>query len=280
MPTPLISPILLRAAALALALAACGGASESSSATTGTRVALHTRVVVDERAQEPFTTKLGWTVALRQAAVSIGALYYFDGEPAFARRTPTSTPLHERLVEWLGPRSAWAHPGHYQAGNALGQMLTPSSVDLLNGLATLADAEGVTGTFRSARLVFGDGLTGPAAATLAGHVAVAVGVATRSEHPGDEAKHFWLTASLAEIAKSAAGGAVDGCAFERASVEADGTVTLRVDPRAWFGLVDFTELAPGSDEAPTVVEPTAPARIGFALGVAQLSAYHFSYAKE
>jgi hypothetical protein len=212
--------------------------------------------------------------------VSIGALYYFDGEPAFAKRMPRPAPLQERLAEWFGPRSAWAHPGHYQAGNALGQMLTPSSVDLLGGLAALADAEGVTGTFRSARLVFGDGLTGPAAPTLAGHVAVARGFATRSGAPDGEAKHFWLTASLAEVGKSAANGAVDGCAFERASVEADGTVTLRVDPLAWFNLVDFSDVPPGSPEAPTVIEPAAPARIGFTLGVAQLSAYHFSYVKE
>lgn len=262
-----------------LIVAACGGADDTSATTTGKRITLATRIVVDERARAPFVTRLGWKVTLDKAALSVGALYYFDGEPAFVRLSPRPSRFPQQLIEWLGPRTAWAHPGHYQTGNALGEMRTPSSVDLLSGPAALADADGVTGAFNSARFVFGDGLVGPAAPELAGNAAVASGVAMKSDSPDSEEKHFVFVASLAEIATHVAHGAVDGCAFESANVETDGTVTVRVDPTTWFGLVDFSNVAPGTPDSPTMVSAGEVARIAFTLGLAQLSAYHFSFAK-
>jgi hypothetical protein len=56
-------------------------------------------------------------------------------------------------------------------------------------------------------------------------------------------------------------------------------VTVRVDPSVWFFLVDFSELDPGTEDEPSELEPDSQPRIAFAEGLAQLSAYEFSYSK-
>ena len=60
-------------------------------------------------------------------------------------------------------------------------------------------------------------------------------------------------------------------------VDADGTVTTTVKPHVWFNLVDFSDVAPGTAEQPTEIARGQTAQIAFALGVVQLSAYHFAY---
>jgi hypothetical protein len=47
----------------------------------------------------------------------------------------------------------------------------------------------------------------------------------------------------------------------------------------WFDLVDFAELEPGSSDAPSEFESDTQPRLAFADGLAQLSAYEFSYSK-
>jgi hypothetical protein len=250
-------------------LEACG--ADSSDSTGGRRVVLHTRVEAAEDASE-FVTAAGWSVKLDRALLSTGALYYFDGAPPLAFRKKEST--GELAQRWLGLGVAHAHPGHYQAGNALGQMLESSSVDLLDGPVSLADGDGVTGTYRSARFSFVAPPTGPHADALDGHAALVEGVA---EKDGEEPRVFRAIADLADIEQSAAEGHVDGCVLDEVTVEGDGTVTVVVTPRVWFNLVDFSVLEPGSTDVPTEFPAGSQPKVAFSQGLAQLSAYHFSY---
>lgn len=260
---------LLLCLAPVLCLACSGGESES---TTGKRIQLRTIVQGNESVAKEFTTGTGWNVTLTAAALAIGGLYYFDGTPAFVELEPPRRPLFER-IQRLFVGVAYAHPQHYVAGNALGQMTTSSSADLFAGPTQLPDGEGVTGTYRSARLVLPESNAGPLADVLEQHVAVAVGVATKD----DEIVHFRAFAELADIEKTSPAGEIDGSVFDEVAVEIDGTVTLTVTPSIWFNLVDFSEVEPGTEDQPTELTPGGAAAIGFALGVAQLSAYHYSY---
>ena len=74
-------------------------------------------------------------------------------------------------------------------------------------------------------------------------------------------------------------GEVDGCVFDTADVQDDGTVTLTFEPKIWFDLVDFSKVDPGTADAPTEIPHGDIAQIGFALGLVQLTAYHFAYSK-
>jgi hypothetical protein len=266
--------LLVVALALFGTLAGCS----AKDATTGKRVTLKTRATVEADSRTEFSTSFGWSVKLDEAVVAVGALYYFDGEPPFVRRdTPRPGPL-ERVAGWFGEGVAHAHPGHYQAGDAVGQMLEPGSVDLFATPVALGAGEGVTGTYWSAEFRFASKAVGAAAGKLAGHVAVAKGTATRSGDGGSTTVHFRITADFADVAKNVTEGEVDGCAFKKSDVEDDGTVTLTFKPSVWFDLVDFANIAPGTAEAPTEIAAGDIAHTGFVLGLVQLTAYAFSYA--
>ena len=70
---------------------------------------------------------------------------------------------------------------------------------------------------------------------------------------------------------------MEGCQFVEANVEGDGTVTVVVSPRVWLDLVDFSQIEPGTAEEPTEFPKDSQPAIAFAQGLAQLSAYEFSY---
>jgi len=253
---------------MALILASCG------EGTTGKRVVLHTRITSDLPADHTVVTSSGWSITLEAAAISTGALYYFDGEPAFTQRAPVRPNLLEQFIESLAPiQAAYAHPGHYVAGNAKGEQLESSSADLLAGAAPLPDGDGVSGPFRSATFSLAVPTAGPATTVLDGNVAMARGTATK----GGKTVHFLAVATLAEIEKTAKDGAITGCIFHEADVQAEGTVTITVHPRVWFSLIDFSVLAEGTAEAPTLLAADSTERIAFALGLTQLSAYDLAY---
>jgi hypothetical protein len=252
---------------LSCALLACGG----SDTTTGRPVVLHTALQSDPEIAGAFATETGWTVQLNKAVFSVGALYYFDGEPAFVLHE--QRPLWQRLARALGPSIAHAHPGHYLAGMALGQMTVPTPADLLAGKVVLPDGNGITGLYRSARLQLAAPTAGPGLTQLGGQVAVVEGVATKD----DQTVYFKLSASFADVARSVTQGQVDGCLFDEVEVEEGGTVTVTVKPHIWFNLVDFTGVAPGAAGTPTEIAAGETAQIAFALGLVQLSAYHFIY---
>ncbi|MFT3926828.1 MAG: hypothetical protein QM778_30060 [Myxococcales bacterium] len=240
--------------------------------TTGRPVALHTELAAAPEITQAFVIETGWTVKLSKAAVSVRALYYFEGEPAFV--------LHGLERSWLDEIAGWfvlpvahAHPGHYASGTALGQVLEAWSADLLAGTTELPNGTGITGLYRSARFVFGAPSAGPALTMLQGHAAVAEGVASK----GEQTVHFALAVDLAEIEQRATQGQVEGCDFAEAQVEGDGTVGVTIEPHVWFNLVDFGDVAPGSPEAPTQITGDETAHIAFTLGLVQLSAYRFTF---
>lgn len=269
-------------------LSACTG----SNRTTGKRVIFETSATTDQtELTSGFDTSLGWHVTLTQGAVAFESFYYFDGEPAFVRngvpraRPAVPSPV-DQVLQFLGEGVAHAHPGHYQAGNGLGQMLTPGSVDLFAEFTSLGAGSGVTGTYRSARFRFADEAVGAEAKTLGDHVAMVQGVATRLTAPEDagdaggaspKVVHFLMFADYADVTKNVTNGEVDGCQFEEADVQSDGTITLTFKPSVWFDLVDFKDVDPGSAEHPTEVEHGSLAHQGFALGLVQLTAYHFDF---
>ena len=253
---------------LATSLQAC---SSDGDATTGKRVVLHTRVQINDLATEPFVTEQGWTITLTSAAVSAGPFYYFDGTPPLV--------LGERHDSWqyaarvLGLGTAHAHPGHYQAGNAMGEMLESSSLDLLSGAVDFPDGEGITGTYRSARFTFA-APSGPAKRQLGAHVAVAEGMA---EKDGQEPRYFRAYADLTTIEYSVAEAKIEGCELTEVNVEGDGTITVTVNPKIWFDFLDFTDTEAGSADAPLEFAEGSAPQIAFVLGVTQLSAYKFAF---
>ncbi len=263
-----MQPRLILTLTTAATLVACGG----SDTTTGTRVTLRTALESDLGPDHAFVTNNGWAVTVTEAAVATGALYYFDGEPAFTfQRVPLYRELFEALT--LQPHAALAHPGHYVPGNAKGQQLAPFTVDLMAGTTMLPDGDGVSGAFRSGTFSFAAPTAGPAEAALAGSVARVKGRATKD----GRTIHFLATAELADITKTAKDGQVTGCVFTAAEVAGDGTVTVTVSPRVWFNLVDFAELSDGTADSPSLFPDDSTARIAFALGLTQLSAYHMAF---
>jgi hypothetical protein len=266
-----IGPFAL--ALLVPALEACS----STDATGGKRVVLHTRIELKSQDLTGFDTALGWHVTLERAFVATGAFGYFDGvPPLMVLRT---APPPRDAFAWsriLGVGVAHAHPGHYQAGTALGEMTEPSSIDLLSGTSTLADGDGVTGTYRSGRFSFGSPPVGPHARELDGHAALVEGSA---ELDGETTRHFRAFADVEELAKIQPEGNIDGCQFDEVAITDDGTVTVRVDPSVWFYLVDFSALDPGTEGEPSEFAAGSQPRLAFAEGLAQLSAYEFSYSR-
>jgi hypothetical protein len=251
----------LSAAAAAWVLS-CGADS-----TTGRELVLRTRATSDPALGSAFTTETGWTITLSKAVLSVGALYYLDGTPAFVQRDD----FRRELRQLFGVPVAYAHPGHYVAGDARGQMLTPAELSLGDGAVALGDGVGITGAVRSARLVLS-----PAKAPEQlppGVVALAEGIAQQ----GDTTVHFHLEATADEVDGHATAGQIDGCIFEEQDLTRDGTVTMTVLPHVWFDLVDFTGVGPGTERAPTELGSDDTARIAFVLGVVQLSAYRFAY---
>ncbi|WP_437731012.1 hypothetical protein [Sorangium sp. So ce1335] len=266
------------AAALAAGALAAGCGTGDGDATSGKRLTLATQVAADAASVEPFTTALGWTITLSRAHLSVGSLHYFEGAPLTAHggapgRGGAASPL-DRLVRWVVPE-AHAHPGHYTAGEARGQMAERTSVDLLRGATALADADAVSGAVRSARFTFGAPPAGPLAAALDGRV---VAVEGRAEK-GDLARVFRARAGAADVADAATGEpAVEGCAFDEAFLDGPGVVTLVVKPSVWLDQVDFEEVAASEDGEPVELATGSQAQRGFTRGLKKGTAYAFSFA--
>jgi len=259
---------------IALSVACAPGcSSEAGGSTTGKRVELHTVISTEPAVQAQFTTGFGWDVELTQAKVAVSAFYYFDGPPPTASFRVPHRSLGERLSNYfIG--TAWAHPGHYQAGTALGQAIftNPIVYDLFSSdPVQLSDGDGVTGIYRSARFVLPK--NAPADSFLDGHLAVAEGRAVKHGETSAKPIYFRLIADYDDISMNVNEGAVDGCVLDETTVTGDGTITAEVKPTIWLNLVDFSKIEnPGSAGSPTEARNS-----GFSQGLTQLSAYHFTY---
>lgn len=249
---------------IGLALEACG--ADGASGTTGARVTLHGEARAAQGATAPFATGLGWTVTLVRAQLGVAALDYFTGEPIFSRLDGRSR-ARDPVRRFFGLATAHAHPGHYVAGDAMGEMTTPAALDLLAGPTALADGDGVTGVARSGRLTYAPLLEG-------GAVAIAEGTATN----GATTLRFSARATTADVLDAYGEPKLDGCVFTVAEIAASGTVTATVDPRVWLDQVDFGRLSPNPDGSPTDVARDAVAFNGFSRGLKKGTSVVFSYA--
>jgi len=224
------------------------------------RVELETRVVGlgGEGAFEnvPPTGVDPWTVVLDEAWAALGPIYLFEGEPLLVQAL-------ERLVM---PR-AFAHPGHYQEGEALGEALDQRVFDLLDpDGAALGTMQAVTGTCHSARVGLGTAEAGLAdGERLAGHALLLRGVASR----GDERIPFegWLDVDLY----------VEGIEVELDVDEAPGHLLVEVDLERWLRRVDFATASPGEGDEPAAVVEGTQAHNALTRGVDNTLAYRLRW---
>lgn len=244
-----------------------GCSSSGGDSTTGKRIVLKARVEAPSAAS--FTTKQGWAVTLSKAAISTGAFYYYEGATIFAQAPRPASPL----ARFFTVGSAFAHPGHYQPGNARGEMLIATSVDLVAGGADLGVGDGVTGTVRSATFTFGAPPVGPQAATLGTHVVVLEGKAVK----GEGTRVFRAEIDAADIADLENRPILEGCPFAETELTGDGTVTLTVNVPMWFELVEFDQVAASADGKPVTMDGIA--RNELVRGLKAGDRYVFTYTK-
>lgn len=265
-PPALVSVALLLSGAAA-SLAACD--EDATNDTSQKRITLTVSASAPAEARTTFTNSYQWAITLSKAELAIGAVYFFDGEPIFSQRAPTRTP-RERLANlFIG--TAHAHPGHYIPGNAVGQMLTPSSLSLLGDGATLGTGDGVTGLFRSARVTFPETVAGPEAPVLGDKIALFEGVARK----GGKNVGFRLTAARSELLDADGEARVEGTTISPAtSVAGDAKLTLVIDPRKFFDQSEFDGLPEG--ETPVDLPKDSDASRNFVRGVKSGPAYVFT----
>jgi hypothetical protein len=264
-----------------LAIGACAsdgggeGGGDDGETTTGKRVTFDT--VVQRKGELTFTNDEGWSVTLTRALVSVGPVYYFEGEPIeSATDALLAPPAHRGIWERASDLiigTAHAHPGHYVQGEARGEMLTASSVDLVGGPTTLAAGQGVTGLVRSARFSWTSPAEGPFAADLGSFVVVLEGHATKEA----EERWFRLEAGRDAVVDSSGEPRVDGCVFDAIEVEGNGTVTITLDPSVWIAGSDFAEAPEGAEGAPEVVPVGTQPFNAFDRGLKKGGGYRFTF---
>lgn len=250
---------------LILPTPACGDAET----TTGKRVDLRV-VVTAEAARASFATAAGWQVSLSRALLSLGPQYYNEGATIFTLHRPAA-PLFD-VRDWLSIRTAYAHPGHYVAGNARGEFLSATSIDLVSGSQALGSGSGTTGMVRSGSLAFQSPAQGPFAQALGANVLVLEGRATK----GNESHMFSAALSAADVSDTGGVAEVVGCAFQETEIKGNGTVTLAIDVAKWFELVEFERL-PASQDA---VALEGVAKNELVRGVRAGDRYRFSFVQD
>ena len=254
------------------ALSACSD-DDSETTTPGFRVDLGTRIEIEGGLSH--TNAFDWDIELSKVVLSSGPIYYFDGSPieTAALHPAPARPPGTRVFEWFAPRVAHAHPGHYDEGEAKGEMLEAASFDLAVGPASLPTGEGTSGVFRSARFTWASPATGPLAAELGGSVLILEGTAEK----GTSLVSFRLEASEADVLDSAGEPSLEGCTFDEANVQSNGTVTVRVDPSVWLNQAEFDDVLGDVESGPVLIPRDHPASKAFVRGIKKSSAVRFSF---
>jgi hypothetical protein len=263
---------------LCLGLNSCGGITPDQ------RVELHTQVT--SSSTPSFQNAFGWTVHVEGAWMSIAALRLLEGE-ALERRTarlpedladqaplpPLPTP-QRRWFDYL-VSTAYAHPGHYQEGNVVAEMLTPASVDLGRTTA-LAPSQAVTLQPRSGKVVFASPASGAHAHRLQASILRVMGRAVPGpDHAGAQAVYFDAEARSSDWASAEGPLQVPGCPFDGGQPTQGATLQLDVDWILWFDQVDFSDLPPGSEAEPSALRQSPRSHGGFLRGIAKATAYRF-----
>ena len=176
------------------------------------------------------TTSVGWHVVIDRAAIAMGPVRWYEGEPLFGQR-------------WLGRFQfgvAEAHPGHYVPGEALADVTSQRAIDLLApGGVDLETATGVTGDANSAAIELRapSADLGPAGTILGGHTLTLRGVATRDT----TTVHFDVSLDLDQI--------VNGIPAHAHIVVGPGRWDIGVDLVDFVDRADFSTLpAPSGTE--------------------------------
>jgi hypothetical protein len=192
-------------------------------------------------------TDTGWTVTLSAATVHLEALRFFEGKVLLSRSMPW----------WRGllVSEAWAHPGHYVPGEALGELVSPAAVDLLASASEAwawSTANAVTGEYGSAQL------------TIVGTGLALAGTATKG------AAQVEFSVELAPAA------ALEGLRFEHTMTSSAGAVQLLVDLSVILSRVDFAQVGTGAKP----IDPTSPAFNGLTRGLEDTSAYVLTWKED
>jgi len=255
---------LVSVAQLALGVSACSEAN-----TGGKRVELVTTVDADTLS---FVNAYDLKVELELALLSIGPLRYVEGAPV-ALREPARR--RARWIEALSSvRTAHAHPGHYEEGQTLGEMLRPTTVDLAAGPTDLGSSPGVSGVARSALFCFQSPPAGELAASLGDDVVLIEGTAT-SLASGDSLR-FRARASVEQVLDAEGQPFVAGCELDDGNIQENGSVRLLVFPSVWLDQTDFSELSTNDDE-PIELDPATTPHKAFVRGLKKAAAYGFTY---
>lgn len=202
----------------------------------------------------------GWTVRPESLQVSVAPVRFFEGRVLLSERQ-----RKPRFDAWalLGVSTAWAHPGHYVPGDALGELLKEAVVvDLMAAEPTvLGEANAVTGSYGSLELTLPKTTTEDE--RLTGESVRLVGTAT-----GPQGQVLRFDARVA-LEKPLA-----GIRFEKElTAEEPGRVRIAVDLSKWLGRIDFGSL-PTADEGVTVRFPAdSQAQNALVRGVEDTSAY-------
>ncbi|MFP2906229.1 hypothetical protein ACLESD_14415 [Pyxidicoccus sp. 3LFB2] len=233
-------------AAASLALGGCGSAAER-----------RTFPVVVSATLPSGTNERGWTVTVESAHASLGPVRFFEGRVLLSsRRTPR--------FDWysLVGGTAHAHPGHYLPGDAMGEVLTTATVDLLAG-AALGDANAVTGEYGSLELT----LQPPTASTdatgvLGGHAVRVRGTARNSD--GGTLRFDAVTDVAAPVA---------GVRFEKSMGMEAGRVRIAVDLGKWLGRIDFATATDPDADGIYTLPADSQARNALVRGVEDTTTY-------
>jgi hypothetical protein len=258
------SAVVLASAALVVGTGPLGCSDDGGSGTTGRRVSLDVKIAASPESKQ-FTNAKGWSVTLTKAVVATGAFYFYDGETLFAGNAPRGR------SGWGLINTALAHPGHYVPGNAKGEMLTPSSADLLAG-GTLGNGDGVTGLVRSATFSYGSPPAGPLASELGASLIVLEGTATKDA----ESRIFRAEIDAEELKDTKGFTQIEGCPFAATDMQSDGTVAITVKLPMWFDQVDFND-EPKSIDGKPVLLPAGLARNQLVRGTKAGLAYTFAF---
>lgn len=191
---------------------------------------------------EALVTDSGWAVTLTEARLSLSSARFYTGAvPSLTRRF---NPL-DVLVS-----SAYAHPGHYVPGEALGELLADVEVNLLGPGVTWGEATGATGAYGSMEVTVG-------AAGL--HLA---GTATKDGQ----------TVSF-DTGEFAPPKAISAIAFTHEMTKSAGQVRLAASLRTILSRVDFAQVGAGASP----LDRQSPAFNGFARGIEDATAWRASW---
>lgn len=205
----------------------------------------------------PFESAQGYEITLDAVELGIDHLYFVTGDPVGGSVSRLS---------WVSV--AHAHPGHYAAGDTLGEMDEPKSLDLLGESRRLTRRPGVTGDAHSCVLRFGQLDAHDAAVYVSGRAA-----------KDDQVIRFEAMAALDELLNSASDlPEVPGVPLDDGFIDSDGRMTFSASPSVWLDQVDFSQLTPtDDDDEPLHFEADTQPQNSFVRGVLKAVAYHVTY---